>query len=90
MKRAHIIIKGRVQGVCFRMETQNEAIRVNANGWVRNLRNGNVEAVFEGEDDMVNEMIQWCKHGPPGAKVKDISVDWEDYKGEFHGFSITY
>ena len=90
MKRAHIIIEGRVQGVCFRMETQYEARRVSVNGWVRNLRDGSVEAIFEGEDSIVNGMIEWCKHGPPGAKVKDISVDWEDYKGEFDRFAITY
>jgi acylphosphatase len=88
--RAHVIVRGRVQGVWFRAETQHEARRSGVNGWVRNLRDGSVEAVFEGEEDMVKGMVQWCNHGPTGARVDDVSVDWEDHKGEFDGFSITY
>ncbi|OIP33495.1 MAG: acylphosphatase [Deltaproteobacteria bacterium CG12_big_fil_rev_8_21_14_0_65_43_10] len=88
--RAHVLVKGRVQGVYFRAETQHEARRLGVNGWVKNLRDRSVEAVFEGEEDRVKSMIKWCNHGPAGAIVTDISIDWQDYKGEFNGFSITY
>jgi len=89
-KRAHIIVKGRVQGVCFRAETQYEARKLGINGWVRNLRDGRVEAVFEGEEDNIKAAIRWCYHGPAGAKVKDVSANWEEYEGEFDRFSISY
>lgn len=88
--RAHLIISGRVQGVCFRMETQDAAQRHNVNGWVRNLPNGSVEAVLEGPDVAVNQTIEWCRQGPPLSRVYDVKVDWEDYQGEFDRFSITY
>ena len=88
--RAHVVVKGRVQGVYFRAETQYEARRLGVNGWVKNLRDRSVEAVFEGEEDRVQGMIKWCNHGPAGAMVTDISIDWQEYKGEFDRFSITY
>ena len=88
--RAHVGVKGRVQGVCFRAETQYEARRLGICGWVRNLRDGSVEAVFEGEESDVERMIQWCKQGPIGAIVKDVSVNWEDYREEFDRFSVTF
>lgn len=88
--RAHVVVKGRVQGVYFRAETQYEARRLGINGWVKNLRDRSVEAVFEGEEDRVQSMIKWCNHGPAGAIVTDVSIDWQDYKGEFDRFSITY
>jgi len=87
--RAHVIVKGKVQGVFFRAETQYEARRLDINGWVRNLRDGSVEATFEGEEKSVQGIIQWCNHGPAGAIVKDTYVSWDDYKGEFDRFSIT-
>ena len=88
--RAHVIVKGRVQGVFFRAETQHEAMRLGLSGWVRNLRDGSVEAVFEGEEENVRSMIQWSNHGPPAARVIDVSVRWEEYSGEFDRFSVTY
>ena len=57
---------------------------------MRNLPDGNVEAVFEGEEERVNCMVRWCGQGPNGARVDDLSVDCEDHKGEFNGFSITF
>jgi len=88
--RAHILISGRVQGVFFRSETQDEAVRHGLTGWVRNLPDGRVEAVFEGEKDKVDSLIEFCRRGPPGARVTRVEVTWGDYTGEFKGFSIRY
>ena len=88
--RAHVLIKGRVQGVFFRAETRSEAYSLGVTGWVRNRWNGTVEAVFEGEDQKVRKMIVWCYKGPPAAVVEDVEVGWEEYKGEFTSFSVRY
>ena len=88
--RAHVIISGRVQGVFFRMETKRAADRIGVYGWVRNLRDGTVEAVFEGNQDQVDAILAWCKEGPPNARVSDVKLDWQDYAGEFGGFNISY
>ena len=84
--RAHVFISGEVQGVGFRFHTQIKARNLGLKGWVKNLDNGDVEAVFEGEEDKVNEMIEWCKKGPDSALVKDVKVEFEDYSGEFESF----
>ncbi len=88
--RAHVFISGRVQGVFFRSYTRKTAIELGIRGWVRNLRDGRVEAVFEGERDKVNKMISWCNKGPPPAKVTSVDLKWEEYKGEFDGFDVRY
>ena len=88
--RAHAIITGRVQGVFFRMETQRVADQFGVVGWVKNRRDGTVEAVFEGNHDQVAAILDWCKEGPAHAHVLDVSVTWEDYSGEFKRFDITY
>jgi acylphosphatase len=88
--RAHIFISGRVQGVFFRSETRYEARRLGVVGWVRNMPDGKVEAVFEGEEKSVKEIIKFCKRGPPRARVTDVYVVWEDYTGEFRDFEIIY
>jgi len=88
--RAHVLVTGRVQGVFFRTETQDEAMRHNVAGWVRNLPDGRVEAVFEGEKENVDRLIEFCRRGPPGARVTRVDVSWEDYTGEFKGFRIRY
>jgi len=88
--RAHVLIKGRVQGVFFRAETLSQAYSLGLTGWVRNRWGGSVEAVFEGEDQKVRKMIAWCYKGPPSAVVEDVEVEWEDYKGEFASFSVRY
>lgn len=90
MIRAHVIVSGRVQGVFFRSETQNEAIKQGLTGWVQNLPDGRVEAVFEGEKDKVDRLIRFCRQGPRGAIVTDIEVTWENYTGEFREFKIRY
>jgi acylphosphatase len=88
MVRAHVYVSGIVQGVFFRYETRRIAQELGVKGWVRNLPDGRVEAVFEGEEKTVNEMMEFCRKGPPGARVTGIKVEWEEYKGEFDSFTI--
>ena len=89
MKRAHFIISGRVQGVCYRMYTCEEARRLGVVGWVRNLHDGAVEAVAEGEEDVLNEFLAWCRIGPSYADVSDVKVEYSESTGEFSIFSIA-
>ena len=88
--RAHVIISGRVQGVFFRVETKRAADGFGVLGWVRNLREGSVEAMLEGDQDRVDALLEWCKEGPAHAQVSDVKLDWQDYTGEFSGFDISY
>lgn len=90
MLRAHVIIEGLVQGVFFRAGTREEAVRLGVRGWVRNLPDGTVEAVFEGEKKAVEAMVGWCHGGPSGAAVRKVNLSWEPYRGEFAGFEIRY
>ena len=85
-----MFVSGRVQGIFFRNETQDEALRRNISGWVRNLPDGRVEAIFEGEKDRVDSLIEFCRKGPPGARVTGVDVVWEGYTGEFKTFRIRY
>ena len=87
--RAHVVIEGRVQGVFFRAETQNTARAHNLTGWVRNLPDGRVEAVFEGAEEDVEQVIAWCHKGPSYAIVRDVKVAREQFTGEFDCFMIT-
>ena len=80
--RAHLFITGRVQGVFFRACTQEEAQKCALTGWVKNLYDGRVETIFEGEEQDVQSMINWCHGGPPHAAVTDVSVDIGEYRGE--------
>ena len=86
--RAHIFVQGLVQGVFFRANTYKKAKDLGLFGWIRNLPDGRVEAIFEGEKDKVKEIIEWLKKGPMFAKIDDISVNFEDYKAEFNDFII--
>jgi acylphosphatase len=88
MKRFHVYISGRVQGVFFRAETQRTAKGFNLTGWVRNIADGRVEALFEGEDTNVDKMIAWCHIGPPAARVDEVLIEEEPCCGEFRDFSI--
>lgn len=89
--RAHLIISGRVQGVCFRMETRRAAKRQgNVYGWVKNLPGRTVEAVLEGNESDVKAMVEWCRKGPPGSLVTDMKLDWEPYNGTYDAFEIAY
>ena len=88
--RAHTVITGMVQGVFFRAETMRAAIKHGVRGWVRNKRDGSVEAVFEGERQQVDAILSWCQTGSPRAVVKNVEVTWQEYSGEYKGFDITY
>jgi acylphosphatase len=88
--RARVVVEGRVQGVFFRHHTQEMAYKLGVNGWVKNRRDGSVEALFEGDKKNVDQIIQWCRRGPSEARVMDVRTTWESYTGEFEDFSINY
>ena len=80
-------IYGRVQGVFFRQWSIGHARTLGVNGWVRNLSDGAVEAVFEGDDPQVESMVEWCREGPRGADVQNVDVAWVEPQGEA-GFAV--
>ena len=86
--RAHVFIRGKVQGVYFRQNTKQVATKHKVNGWVRNLLDGRVEAIFEGDNIDVNKVIEWCHVGPPNSIVDDVEVRLEKYNDEFASFTI--
>jgi acylphosphatase len=88
--RASVNFKGRVQGVFFRANTRDAAQRIGVFGWVRNLSDGSVGAIFEGDKEKIEELIVWCKTKQPHAKVNNADVKWEEFQGEFQGFEIRY
>lgn len=88
--RAHVFIQGKVQGVYFRQNTGIVATGHGVNGWVRNLHDGRVEAVFEGEETNVGKVIEWCRTGPAKAVVDDVKIKYENYAGEFQDFKVSY
>jgi acylphosphatase len=88
--RARAVISGRVQGVFFRLETKRTAQSYGVSGWVKNQMDGTVAAIFEGPKDSVDAVLEWCRLGPPHANVASVDVVWEDYKGEFKSFEVTY
>ncbi len=94
IKQVHVIVTGRVQGVFFRAETKQAADRFQLNGWVRNLPNGTVEAIFEGKEESIAEMLVWCKSGPPLSMVENIEATPMESapmeSNEFTSFSIRY
>ncbi len=89
MKRVSIVAGGIVQGVCFRYYAQRKAEELGLAGWVRNVPDGRVEAVVEGDDGAVDRMVEWFRHGPPGASVDEFSVGEEPYRGEFRSFRVS-
>ena len=88
--RAHVIIKGRVQGVFFRVNTARAAERFGVFGWVRNKRDHTVEAVFEGDKENVYAVLDWCNTGDAPANVSAVELTWEVYSGEYNTFDITH
>ncbi len=87
MTRARVQVRGRVQGVFFRAEARARAESLGVAGWIRNLPDGGVEAAFEGEDDRVDSMVEWCRRGPAGAEVEAVDVELEEPVGET-GFRV--
>jgi acylphosphatase len=84
--RARVLVSGTVQGVFFRQKTKQEADSFGVNGWIRNLPDSRVEAVFEGEESAVKALVEYCRHGPRNAKVESVGVEWQVYRGEFSNF----
>ena len=87
MVRVHLFVEGRVQGVNFRYNTYQEAIRLGVSGWARNLADGRVEAVYEGSQEAVEELLAWTRHGPEWARVTKMAMEDEEPRGE-QGFGI--
>ncbi len=88
--QAHLFIEGRVQGVFYRAFTRNLAAKLGLNGWVRNLYDGRVEALFEGDREKIEQAIEGCRKGPVGSAVRNIDVSWEEASGKHTGFEIRY
>jgi acylphosphatase len=86
--RAHVVVKGQVQGVFFRAETRDRAASLGLGGWVRNNPDGTVEAAFEGDRERVESMLAWCRKGPALAQVQDVDVDWVEPQNE-SGFTVS-
>ncbi len=87
---AHIIVTGRVQGVFYRATTEETALGLGLTGWVKNRHDGNVEILAEGERTALEKLITWCREGPPMARVKNVSVDWQPATGQFETFETAY
>ncbi len=86
--RARVVISGRVQGVFFRAYAREQAQRLRLSGWIRNCPDGTVEAVSEGTKEDIEEFIRWCHQGPSSARVENVTIDWEPYRGEFQSFGV--
>ncbi len=87
-KRVRVTVKGVVQGVSFRYYTVQTAMQYNIRGWVKNLANGDVQGCFEGEDQDVKALVDWCRIGPPHASVDEVIEEDEEYTGEFRDFRV--
>ena len=87
-ERAHVRVTGRVQGVFFRDATRERAEGLNLHGWVTNLPDGGVEAVFEGPSENVREMARWCEQGPPNASVENVDADFGPAQDDLTGFEV--
>ena len=90
VKRAHLYISGLVQGVFYRANMQRKAEELGLSGWVRNLPDGRVEAVAEGDEEALKKLIDWAWRGPPAARVENGEVIWEEPRGDIRGFRIRY
>jgi acylphosphatase len=86
--RIKLIVKGRVQGVYFRASTVQQARHLGLAGWVLNRQDGSVELVAEGRSESIEELIAWCRQGPPGARVDEVDLQRQEFRGEFTEFRI--
>jgi acylphosphatase len=87
-ERAHVYVSGDVQGVFFRDSARKRAEELGLAGWVRNLPDGRVEALFEGPSERVREMVRWCEEGPSHAEVEDVETEFEPSRGDLTGFEV--
>lgn len=88
-RRVHCIVTGLVQGVGFRYHTRDEAVRLDLQGWVRNLDDGRVEVVAEGPEETLRQLVAWLGRGPRSARVDNVDTRWEAATGQHHNFHIT-
>ena len=89
-QRTHLLVSGKVQGVFFRQALKVIAKKNNVLGWVRNLKDGHVEAVLEGNNKSINSVIEWIHIGPANSRVDHIEVNNEEFKNEFSMFEVLY
>ncbi|NIM25482.1 MAG: acylphosphatase [Nitrososphaeria archaeon] len=89
-QRIRVFVTGKVQGVFFRQALKVKAKQNNVFGWVRNLKDGRVEALLEGSDESVNVLVEWCHGGPANARVEDVEIRNEKYSNEFSKFDVLY
>ena len=89
-QRVHLLVSGKVQGVFFRQALKVVAKKNNVLGWVRNLKDGRVEAILEGDNESINSVIEWTHIGPANSCVDDIEVSNEEFKNEFSTFDVLY
>ena len=85
-----LLVTGKVQGVYFRFNMQQVAMKNSVVGWVRNLPDGNVEALLEGNKEDINQVVRWSKIGPENARVDQVKMDYGQYTGEYKDFIIRY
>ena len=88
MKYAEIIVIGKVQGVWFRDFVKRSAVRLNLNGWVKNNPDRSVSAAVEGEEEIINQLIDKIKIGSPLSKVEDVKVSWRPFENIYNSFKI--
>ena len=88
IRQAHLIISGVVQGVFYRGAAQRQARGLKLTGFVRNLPDGNVELIAEGEESALDRLVEWCKKGPLGARVEHVKIERKEPEGRFSGFDI--
>ncbi len=86
--RVHLVVSGRVQGVFYRRFAQAEARELGLTGWAQNIGYGRVEIVCEGEKEKVEQFVEWCKQGPPLAKIENVEVEYGEYQGKCNDFEI--
>ena len=87
-ERAHVYVSGDVQGVFFRDSTREKAQQLGLSGWVKNLPDGRVEALFEGPSQKIREMVRWCEQGPPHARVENVESEYGEAQGDLRGFEV--
>jgi acylphosphatase len=90
MRRGHVFIEGKVQNVGFRHFTKLNAQEIGVHGWIKNLPDGRVEAVFEGPEDHIDEMVARCEDGPGSSRVDLVDFEWEEATGEFDSFQVDH
>jgi len=90
MKQLHVVVHGKVQGVNFRWATYEKAMRLGLTGWVRNTPGREVEALFQGEEEDLQEVLEFLREGPPAASVRQVDESWTDASDTYPEFTIEY